>query len=47
MKIQIYEHSDDEHGTHWVKLKYDVEIEDTEIIPFVRMVLSKGVPQKE
>lgn len=47
MNIKIYEHSDYGHGPHLKELKYEIEIEDSEIITTIRRVLAKGVVGKE
>ena len=59
MKIKIYELVKESYAVYETEKepyiqnkvkripKYEVEIEDSEVIPFVRNILSKGVPQKE
>lgn len=47
MKIKVYEYKKEYENKDAKRLKYDVEIEDAEIITMVRRVLAKGVVAKE
>lgn len=47
MKIKIYEHKKEYENKDARRLKYEIEIEDAEIITMVRRVLAKGVVSKE
>lgn len=46
MKIKIYEHTDDPRGTRYIKLKWEIEIDESELITFLRTILGKVKPKE-
>lgn len=47
MKIKIYEYKKEYENRDAKQLKYEIEIEEAEVITLVRRVLDKGVVSKE